>query len=513
MEFYGIRIRKLFYGFVVILVLAVGGQVASAQAVEREVFIPLVKVLSQADAQPADKTPIAPMIKVAVINIEKQVQQELSISKAVTRTFESLQTAANLSFQGAGIDTYIEKNAQIAFYSIRASTEEASVIKAIEWSITQGIKVLKMPTDHPYLSEEVLLVLGRAKAAGIVLIQKRLETQNRLDIESVILDLDQESLKVTSTDGSHDGATTATLVEGEGLKTEDAVLLLLGINPNLTHEQIYNVLTVSANPIGSIEKGIYQININRAMELLLIQMRSNQEMEPVSRSQSLRATVASTGVPSIVATNVTANSVTWQVSYPTPNAYGNRLELWHPGSGAWTNVSGTYNTSDGAYVSNNLQSDNAYMGRLTYLRDGTWIVVDTWVTTLTNTAELKVDTISSAFAQLKATFPNNSVYGNRLELCNKSTGQWIFVSDYYAVNGTYQVSNLTANTEYFARMLWRSGEEWKLIDVHFKTPESPGAYQYEYDSRGRVKTAKDLKNGQTLIYIYDENGNLISIKK
>lgn len=63
---------------------------------------------------------------------------------------------------------------------------------------------------------------------------------------------------------------------------------------------------------------------------------------------------------------------------PNSNAYGNRMEVYHEASGTWTDVSGTYYTSNGTYISSNLLSGHRYLGRLTYLENSKWVVVDAW---------------------------------------------------------------------------------------------------------------------------------------
>lgn len=72
-----------------------------------------------------------------------------------------------------------------------------------------------------------------------------------------------------------------------------------------------------------------------------------------------------------------ASSIKWTAVYPDSNAYGNRLELWNSVTG-WRNVTPDFYTKNGDYVSSNL-APGSYMGRLTYLSNGSWVILDTWV--------------------------------------------------------------------------------------------------------------------------------------
>lgn len=411
-----------------------------------------------------------------------------------------------------GISLENESEKPINRYSISVSKQSEALAEAIEWSIRNEIKVLDVPADLNLSASQEAEELETAKSAGMILIRKMHSVELN---KSMVLDIDRAHLVMINNNQLEQQVVEPVLLEENGVSVEDSILRLLDRNPNLTHDQVYNLLTTSAVPYENMPEGTYMINVQRAIELLEMQGAMDRDSTlNFSSAVSLQAAATSAGVASIVPIHVTPSSITWEVAYPVSNAWGNRLELFHQASGTWTDISGTYYTPNGTYLSSNLLSGHRYFGRLTYQVNSQWVVVDAWISTIaTGSAEITVQNLSHLSAELKVKFPANQVYGNRIELYNYSTGAWTFVTDYFTADGNYTVSNLTPGTSYFARMLWQSGSEWQLKDVNFGTPGITGSYQYEYDSKGRLKTVKDAFNNVVATYTYDENGNLKRIQK
>ncbi len=386
----------------------------------------------------------------------------------------------------SGISIENVNDKQIQRYSISASNQPGALAEAIEWSIRNEVKILELPNDSNLSALNEGEELEIAKSAGMILIRKAHSAELN---KNLVLDIDKTHLVMINSNEPEQQRTEPILLEENSLSVEDSILLLLDHDPNLTHDQIYNLLTASAVPYGNIPEGVYMINVERAMKLLEMQSSMNRNSTlNFSSGVPLQVTAASAGVASIVPIHVTPSSITWEVAYPVLNAWGNRLELFHQASGTWTDISGTYYTPNGTYISSNLLSGHRYFGRLTYMENSNWVVVDAWISTIaTGSSEITVQNISHLSAELKVKFPANQVYGNRIELYNYSTGAWTFVTDYFTEDGNYTVSNLTPGTSYFARMLWLSGSAWQLKDVNFSTPGITGSYQYEYDSKGRLK--------------------------
>lgn len=106
-----------------------------------------------------------------------------------------------------------------------------------------------------------------------------------------------------------------------------------------------------------------------------------------SLGNNIRAVSSSANVQSELQSNIlnpvidvvqtSTSSLKWKVAYPDQNAWGNRLELWNSVIG-WKNVTPDYYTKNGEYKSNDL-SAGTYMGRLTYISNGKWVVVDKYI--------------------------------------------------------------------------------------------------------------------------------------
>ena len=103
---------------------------------------------------------------------------------------------------------------------------------------------------------------------------------------------------------------------------------------------------------------------------------------PANNSNTTPTPTITTPQPSakIEAVSTNRDSVTFRVSYPDSNAWGNRLELWNSVTGQWFEIQPSMQMRDGQYSFTGLSSSTTYMGRLTYY-DNAWKVVDIWVTT------------------------------------------------------------------------------------------------------------------------------------
>jgi|GEM_PF-3653018 len=137
------------------------------------------------------------------------------------------------------------------------------------------------------------------------------------------------------------------------------VLILLNngiVNGAESQPKPSKVETPEPTPIPNLEKS------NRSIT-------SNESVQPVIQSSILD--------PVLNVVQTSNNSLKWRAVYPDQNAWGNRLELWNSVIG-WKNITPDYYTKNGEYKSIDLPS-GTYVGRLTYISSGSWVVVDKYI--------------------------------------------------------------------------------------------------------------------------------------
>lgn len=359
------------------------------------------------------------ILKVAIVKLDNNMKKGIAIERSSVRSMEELKSQLKLTDLNPFIKQQFNRDDQIERYSISASNQVGTLVEAIEWSIKNEIKVLDVPIDPSSLSPKEVEELETAKSVGVILIRKSHSSETN---ESTILDIDQNHLLVINNNEGENEASIPILIEEADIPVEESILLLLDHDPNLTHDQIYNLLTTSADPYGNSAESAYMVNTQRALKLL--EMRSDKNLDSTATSSS---------------------SVSLQATDASPG--------------------------------------------------------------------LVVQNVSQFSAELNVRFPADRVYGNELEVFNYFTGALIFMTGYYTADGVYTVSNLMPDTIYIARMRWLSGSTWYVMDVNFKTLSLTSIYRYEYDVKGRLQSVKDGDNNTVATFIYDENGNLISIQK
>ncbi len=68
------------------------------------------------------------------------------------------------------------------------------------------------------------------------------------------------------------------------------------------------------------------------------------------------------------------------------------------------------------------------------------------------------------------TYPNQNAYGNRLQLCDLTTGNWQWIQpDNYLTDGTYTFNNLIPGRQYRASLTWHDGTRWHDLYVRVTT--------------------------------------------
>lgn len=133
-----------------------------------------------------------------------------------------------------------------------------------------------------------------------------------------------------------------------------------------------------------------------------------------SKISSLGAT------PSIMASIVNYNTVSFQVNYIQSGIYGNRLEMWNSVMG-WVDVSKTFYTTNGTYSVTNLAA-GSYMGRLTYLNNGVWVTIDQWIQLPVYNA---VKSYSYSSTSLQKTYISNPAGNSKIEYVYDKNGNLV----------------------------------------------------------------------------------------
>ncbi|WP_379138276.1 fibronectin type III domain-containing protein [Paenibacillus sp. sgz500958] len=224
--------------------------------------------------------------------------------------------------------------------------------------------------------------------------------------------------------------------------------------------------TPSMQPIPSFPSTISP-NSMAAKEPSATPMPSIKSQYAKASSNSVNA-LAATGVPTITGVKTNQNTISWNVSYITSGVYGNRLEMYNSKLG-WVDISKTYYTTNGSYSVSNLDF-GTYMGRLTYLSNGSWVTVDQWIE-LADTPKIERVKSTNNSITWKVIYPASGVYGDRLEMYS-TVGGWVDISKtYYTVNGEYTSTNLTPNVYYMGRLTYLSSLEgkWYTVDLQVLT--------------------------------------------
>ncbi|RJE91292.1 hypothetical protein D3P07_04355 [Paenibacillus sp. 1011MAR3C5] len=413
------------------------------------------------------------------------------------------------------------QNKQVEKYIITISDSRDFLISAIDWSLENQIKVLELPTIKDDFSAKERKAMSVASEKGLLFISSDIIVEKNELGKAITINKDDLAQKVSekalikSYSVEKDKVVSRKYNLVDGTSSLDVILMMLSMNLNMNQLQLNNLLEVTSNPIGNIENNEYEVNTSRILEFMLLMKNApKQSIESNMPSQSLVTTTNAT-LPSISASNITTNSITWNVAYINPNAYGNRLELYNFTTNQWTDISGTYYTKNGSYTASNLSIGNTYRGRLTYFQNDVWIVVDKIVTTIaTGQPTINVSNVQSTFAGVNVKYPANVVYGNKLELYHYASGQWTTIVSDKAANGTYTINNLIPGNYYFVRMTWYDND-WKIKDVNFTTSSNNQllSIKYEYDSNGRLIYIKDSQNNIIASFTYDDNGNMKSVQK
>ena len=93
------------------------------------------------------------------------------------------------------------------------------------------------------------------------------------------------------------------------------------------------------------------------------------------------------------------------------------------------------------------------------------------------TPKILIDERTISSLSVSATFPQQNVWGNRIQLWNSITGEWSWIQpDFYLNDGTYTFTGLTRDTTYLVRLSWYDGI-WHDIDI-YTIPQSE--YKSEY---------------------------------
>lgn len=221
------------------------------------------------------------------------------------------------------------------------------------------------------------------------------------------------------------------------------------LSPDTTFSSKINTINTSM-PIATPKPNIY--NLSRKI------VSSNVNNESLSL----------TGSPSIIGRISEQNTIIWKVYYENSGIYGNRLEMYNSKMG-WIDVSDTYYTANGSYSIANLDGGD-YLGRLTYLVNGSWVTVDHWIEILDTP---KIERIYSNDNSItwRVKYPKSGNYGNRLELYSESSG-WSDISNtYYTDNGYYTSNNLMPNESYKGRLTYYNSSigTWITLDLIIRT--------------------------------------------
>lgn len=410
-----------------------------------------------------------------------------------------------------------------------------NIDEGIQWAVDNGIDIIDLSYVTDELIEKIQPSIQNAQSNGMIFLRNRsvdvlsdsknfnfilssFENANTSMnyIPNPYIDDETKETDNLSTVVDQGSLSTPIFIAHNKFELLELIQYLLYIDPSLDTEQIRNLLVVSANPTGDINSNLLLLNPTRTVELIQYQINSglssDKNVDAGMKFEESNVFMSSIA-PQITAENITTNSITWQVNYMNPNAWGNRLELYDYTSNKWYDVSGTYYTQNGTYTSENLIPGNTYKGRLTYYSQG-WIVVDTVVTTIAlGNASLQMTEITDVSVNMNVNYPSNAVYGNRLEIYNRDTGEWRFITtNYLTESGVYHVDGLTPSTRYTGRMLWYSNG-WKTFDVYFETLIPAEKINYEYDVNGRLIKIRNQYTDTELFFSYDENGNLISVRK
>ncbi|MFF2889046.1 hypothetical protein [Paenibacillus sp. NPDC057967] len=464
-----------------------------------------IKTIKTASIQSKENTKKIIVEQLRAESIEKSL---LSLKKEDTKKYFS--------------NKNLVQNKQVEKYTIFISDSRDSLISAINWSLDNQIKVLELPTNKDDFTGEERKAIRMASEKGLIIIRTAIGIEESYELDKVItINKENSAQKVSekaliesySIEKNQIASKKYTLAEGT--TSIEIILLMLSVNPNMNQLQVNNLLEISSNPIGILDNNDYEINVPRILEYMLLMKNAPNQMSDFNMQSQSLATTANTTLPSITASNITTNSITWKVVYIDPNAYGNRLELYDFTTSQWTDISGTYYTKNGNYITSNLRPGNTYMGRLTYLANGAWVKVDQTVSIVAVVQpSITSSNVQSKFATVNVVFPANAVYGNQIELYHYPSGQWTRIASDRAENGAYAIYNLNPGDQYYVKMNWYDNG-WKNKGINFTTSLGNQALsiKYEYDSNGRLIYIRDSNNNIIATFTYDDNGNMKSVQK
>lgn len=220
----------------------------------------------------------------------------------------------------------------------------------------------------------------------------------------------------------------------------------------------------------------------------------------------------SSNEPTISVRNVEKHSFIIDVKYPISGINGNGLAIRDKSTGQWRDIYGSFYATDGTYQVNGLNPATDYDIQMFWYTDSTnsWLRQEKYVYARTGDyiPSIEVTSKTTNSITINVVYPASGVYGNGLLYQEPSTGQWIDIfGSWYAVTGTYTITNLKPNTNYKFSQIWYRdfSSDWlrRSIDKIFVTSNQ---LQYFYDSNGHLDYV--LSSDKKIDYEYDGNGNL-----
>jgi|GEM_PF-3552999 len=186
-------------------------------------------------------------------------------------------------------------------------------------------------------------------------------------------------------------------------------------------------------------------------------------------------TVFAIGTPTISLIEKTDTSLTYKVTYPEQNVYGNRLELYDLTNDEWRQIAPDFYLNDGTYTFFNLAPGTDYRASLTWY-DTKWTDTYCYSTTNLYSPSLCLEKVTDTSISIKVQYPYPSTWGNHLEIYDSSTGKWSNFNGQaadaapYRTNGIYTQTGLQKGANYKIYMRWydtikESYEDLPILDV------------------------------------------------
>lgn len=186
-------------------------------------------------------------------------------------------------------------------------------------------------------------------------------------------------------------------------------------------------------------------------------------------------TALAAGTPTVSLLERSSTSLSYKVTFPEQNAYGNRLQLCNMSTGQWKQISPDFYLKDGTYTFVWLEPGTQYRASLTWY-DTKWNDVYSYSKTNQYSPFLCIDKVTGTSVSVKVNYPNPGTWGNHLAIYDTVTGKW---SDFngraadvapYRTNGTYTQTGLVDGRTYKVYMRWYDSgieayDDLPLIDV------------------------------------------------